>query len=58
MYGVICLFLRVSTLDHVEREKGKGKRGKGKGKGKGERETGNEMKCCYMLPTGPRMSRL
>lgn len=49
MYGVICLFLRVSTLDHVEREKGKGK---------GERETGNEMKCCYMLPTGPRMSRL
>lgn len=27
-------------------------------KGKGERETGNEMKCCYMLPTGPRMSRL
>lgn len=49
MYGVICLFLRVSTLDHVEREKGKGK---------GERERGNEMKCCYMLPTGPRMSRL
>lgn len=40
MYVVICLFLRVSTLDHVERGKG------------------NEMKCCYMLPTGPRMSRL
>lgn len=47
MYGVIYLFLRVSTLDLVEKEKGKGK---------GER--GNEMKCCYMLPTGPRMSRL
>lgn len=40
MYGVICLFLRVSTLDLVEKGKG------------------NEMKCCYILPTGPRMSRL
>lgn len=49
MYVVICLFLRVSTLDHVE---------KGKGKGEREKRKGNEMKCCYMLPTGPRMSRL
>lgn len=30
MYVVICLFLRVSTLDHVE--KGKGERRKGNGK--------------------------
>lgn len=36
MYGVICLFLRVSTLDLVEKEKGKGKGERGKGKGKGE----------------------